>query len=81
MNATMRLPAMARKRGRPATGRNDVTVRIDADVKRDADTVAARRGMDLNVFLSELLKPAVAKELAIEVAKMVKEASPDKPKR
>lgn len=72
----MELPPVAKKRGRPSTGRNDVTVRIDADVKRDAETIATRRDMDLNVFLTDILRPIIAKELAVEVAKMAKETKP-----
>jgi hypothetical protein len=61
---------MARKQGRPKGNRNDVTVRLDADIKRDLETIAASRDLDLNVYLSDLLRPIAARELALEIGKM-----------
>ena len=73
MSTVAEVNKVAKKTGRPKGDRNDVTVRIDAQLKMDAETIANRRGMDLNVFLSEFLRPLIDKEKAIEAAKMANE--------
>jgi predicted HicB family RNase H-like nuclease len=46
--------------------RNDKTVRIDADVAHTAGIVAAYKGLNLNEYLSDTLRPIVEKQLAEE---------------
>jgi hypothetical protein len=44
--------------------RNDVSVKIDADVYRMVRTVAAWRGVSAAEYLSQLVRPAVTADLA-----------------
>jgi hypothetical protein len=55
---------MARKKmGRPPTStRDDVTVKIDRDVKATAEYVAARRRVSLAEYLSEAIRVVANKD-------------------
>ena len=53
----------------PMTRRNDVTVKLDADVAREAKMVAASRDQTLAEYLSELLRPLVRRDLESETGK------------
>jgi hypothetical protein len=64
---------MAKKRmGRPPTGRNDATAKIDADVLRKAKHVATYEGKTLAEFLTDIVGPAVDRKLQAMAAEMVK---------
>jgi len=52
----------------PKPKRNDVVVKVDAEVIRLAKIVAAYRNQDLNVYLSEVLGPIVHEHLADHAA-------------
>lgn len=52
----------------PRPKRNDTVARIDAEVVRKARIVAAYRGVDLNVYLSDVLGPIVDEHLAQHAA-------------
>jgi hypothetical protein len=54
--------------------RNDVSVKLDAAVAREAKLVATYRGVALAEYISEVLKPIVRADLQAEVAKMAKES-------
>lgn len=49
--------------------RNDTAAKIDAGVIKDAKIVAAFRGQSLAEYLSEILRPAVTRDLENEMAK------------
>ena len=49
--------------------RNDTAAKIDAEVVADAKIVAAFRGVSLAEYLSEILRPAVTRDLEAEMAK------------
>lgn len=57
---------------RPMAKRNDVTVKLDAEVVRDAKLVAVYRDTSVAELLSEILRPIVAKMLVEEQAKHAK---------
>lgn len=57
---------------RPMAKRNDVPVKLDAEVVRDAKIVAAYKDMSLAEYLSELIRPHVARDLEQEHARHVK---------
>jgi hypothetical protein len=57
---------MARK-----SSRNDVQVKLDAEVVRAARIVSAYRDVTMAEYLSGLLKPLVMRDLATEQAKGV----------
>lgn len=52
--------------------RNDVSVKIDADVVAEAKMVAASRDVSLAQYLSELLRPLVHRDLEREYARRSK---------
>ena len=54
--------------------RNDVAVKIDAEVARQAKIVAAFKDVSLAEFLSEALRPIVEKELVEQSARAAKGA-------
>jgi hypothetical protein len=47
-----------------AKQRNDVSVKIDAEVYRLVKTVAAWRGITVAEYLTDIVKPAVARDWA-----------------
>lgn len=55
----------------PAVARNDVTVKLDAHVAKEAKMVAAAREITLAEYLSEILRPIVHKDLEKESAKVL----------
>lgn len=54
---------MAKKRGRPESGRNDISVRMDADVVKNAKIVASYEGKTLAEYLSDSMAPIVARDM------------------
>ena len=53
----------AKKIGRPITSnRDDVPVRIDREVKAKAEYVASKRRITIAEYITEIVKPAVAKD-------------------
>jgi hypothetical protein len=55
-------PIMGRPRRFPE-GPSTLTVRVEADVVRDAKLVAASRGIDLAAYMSAALRVVVARDL------------------
>jgi hypothetical protein len=60
--AALDRPMATKKRGRPEKGRNDVSVRLDAGIARDARLVAQSKGKSLAEYLSEITGPTVARD-------------------
>jgi hypothetical protein len=61
--------------------RNDVAVKLDADVARLARIVAAERGQPIAAYISDILRPIVERDAAEVGAKLVKKPEPTgKPK-
>jgi hypothetical protein len=54
--------------------RNDVSVKLDAAVAKEAKLVATYRGVPVAQYISEVLAPIVRRDLQAEVAKMAKES-------
>lgn len=54
---------------RPMAKRNDVAVKIDAEVIAEAKMVAASRETTLADYLSELIRPLVRRDLQAETDK------------
>lgn len=54
---------------RPMARRNDVAVKIDAEVVRKARIVAAYKGLALAEYVSELMRPLVERDLEHEQEK------------
>lgn len=66
----------------PMTRRNDVTVKIDADVTREAKMVAASRDQSLAEYLSGVLRPIVRQDLERATGELFKGViSGSKPKK
>jgi hypothetical protein len=65
-------PAMAR--------RNDVTVKMDADVAAIAKMVASSKNISLAQYLSEVVRPVAQRDLDQEYAKRSKVEEPRKAK-
>jgi len=59
--------------------RNDVPVKLALDVVRDAKIVAAYKQKSLAEYLSELVRPLVARDLEQEHARHVKGLRPEGP--
>lgn len=59
--------------------RNDQSAKIDAEVLADAKVVAAFRGVSVAEYLSDILRPAVSKDLDAEMAKRQRPARKPKP--
>jgi hypothetical protein len=64
---------MARKKiGRPVSGRNDATAKIDATVLSRAKYIASYEGKTLAEWLSETLEPIVTRRMGqinVEISK------------
>lgn len=61
--------------------RNDVAVKLDMEVVRDAKVVASFKTQSLAEYLSELIRPLVERDLKAEYAKrMAPSETPKKPK-
>lgn len=56
-------------KAKPEPKRNDVTVKVDADVVATAKMVAASREMTLAEYLSSTLAPIVQRDLESEYAR------------
>jgi len=65
-------PTMAKKRGRPESGRNDVSVRIDAEVVRLGRIVAQAERISLAEYFSGLIAPQVKRDALKLGAKLLK---------
>jgi hypothetical protein len=52
--------------------RNDVAVKLDADVARLARIVAAERGQPIAAYISEILRPIVERDAKEVGAKLMK---------
>ena len=61
--------------------RNDVPVKVDADVIRVAKIAAAYKGISLAEYLSETLRPIVSRDVESEHAKVVGAKKGKKPER
>lgn len=57
-----------------ATKRNDVSVKMDSQVVDDAKIVASYKKISLAEYLSELIRPLVAKQMEEEHAKRIRPA-------
>jgi hypothetical protein len=71
MTMTMDAPKMAR---------NDLSVKIDAELVKKAKYVAIDRDTTLAEYLSEILRPAVEKDFKEVIAKLSPDASKTKTK-
>lgn len=61
--------------------RNDVAVKLDAQVARQAKMVAADRGITLAEYISEILRPVVQRDAQALAENLLKETrAPRKPK-
>jgi hypothetical protein len=65
----------------PAVARNDVAVKLDADVVREARIVAAYRGIAMAEYISEILRPIVHRDLEEESRKALGKHDEPRPKR
>ena len=63
---------MATVTGKPMAKRDDTAAKIDAKIVRDAKIVAAYRDITLAEYLSELLRPLVARDLKGEQERRMK---------
>ena len=72
MNGTLKAP-----RSEEAVKRNDVNVKMDADVARWCKIVSSSRGVSMAEYLSELVRPIVQRDLKAEMSKQLQ---PRKPK-
>lgn len=61
---------VAKSKGRPKTGRRDVTAKIDSEVISKAKMVAGARNVSLAEFLTEMLRGPVDRELEKEMRKL-----------
>lgn len=61
---------------RPMVKRNDTAAKVDAQIVRDAKIVAAYRDITLAEYLSELLRPLVARDLKHEQQKRMQSDDP-----
>lgn len=59
--------------------RNDVAVKVDADLVRKAKIVAAFKDVSLAEWISEALRPIVEQELLRHSQQTVSKAQPPKP--
>ena len=66
---------------RPMAKRNDVPVKVDADVVRVAKIAAAYKGLSLAEYLSETLRPIVFRDVESEHAKVAGAKKGKKPER
>ena len=66
---------------RPMTKRNDVPVKMDAEVVRVAKIAAAYKDMSLAEYISERLRPLASEDVEQEHAKRPHMPAKGKPKR
>jgi hypothetical protein len=55
--------------------RNDVTVKLDAQVAKKAKMVAAAREITVAEYVSEILRPIVQRDLEAESARVLSDSS------
>jgi len=55
----------------PTVKRNDVNVKIDADVARWCKIVSSSRGVPMAEYLSELVRPMVQRDLKAEMGRQL----------
>jgi hypothetical protein len=67
---TAECPDVAKSKGRPKTGRDDVTVKIDRGVIGMAKMIATRKNVTLAEYLSGLLRGPVEKDFAKEMERL-----------
>jgi reverse gyrase len=60
--------------------RNDISVKLDAQVARKAKLVATNRGITLAEYLTSIVAPIVARDLKEEMSKMMDEPEPKRQK-
>jgi hypothetical protein len=65
----------------PMAKRNDVPVKVDADVIHVAKIAAAYKGLSLAEYLSETLRPIVSRDIESEHAKVAGAKKGKKPER
>jgi hypothetical protein len=58
------------------TRRNDIQVKIDAEVFTEAKMVSASRNVPLAEYLSDILRPIVRRDLEAEMRKRMGEQKP-----
>ncbi len=63
----------------PMTKRNDVNIKLDAEVATDAKMVASARGIAMAEYLSELIRPLVRRDLEEEMNRRLKKPGPRGP--
>lgn len=61
---------VGKSKGRPKTGRQDVTVKVDGAVISKAKLVASARNIPLAEFVSDLLRVPVDREFAKEMKRV-----------
>jgi hypothetical protein len=66
----------ARTDQKEAVARNDVSVKLDAQVAKEAKLVATNRGITLAQYISEILAPIVHQHLLEEVGGLFKSPKP-----
>ncbi len=66
---------------RPMTRRNDVPVKIDADVVRVAKIAAAYKDVSLAEYISERLRPLVAEDVDREHSKRLHQVAKTRAKQ
>jgi hypothetical protein len=69
----------------PVMARNDVSVKLDAQVAKEARLVATNRGVTMAEYISEILRPIVRVHLEAEVGGLFrpgpKPEPPTRPKK
>jgi len=63
-----------------AVKRNDVNVKMDAEVVRLCKIVSSSRGVPMAEYLSDLVRPLVQRDLKTEMSRQFQPSPPRKPK-
>lgn len=66
-------PVMAKKR-------NDVSVRIEADLLQKARVIAAIRDVSITQYLSDVLRPSIERDFTKSIADVSRDQPPRRPK-
>ena len=56
-------PDVAKKKGRPKTGSNNVPVKIDEDLLQQAKMIALAEGVPVVDYLNRILGPSIKRDL------------------
>lgn len=64
-------PDVAKKKGRPKTGSNNVPVKMDEQLLRDAKTIALQEGLSVVDYLNRILAPVIKRDLDKTTRKML----------